>query len=245
MVELDSAYKKHGSKTTVFDVGNFDIFSSSLNTFVDARTHMCYIFFKALPQFSVLGIVEKQRGDFMAKLTHCKVCGTELSNGAKICPQCGQPRRKPFYRRIWFILLVIIVALNAVRSFNAARNERLHEQNGYGIFTLSDGSNVTAKDIQSLYNESAVAANNTYVGQTVTVTMEVTSIDSWYIEDYTGRVRFSCTDYVLHRWDYQKLSDIRVGDIVKVTGTIEGVIYDFRYVQLTHITSIDRIAKNA
>ena len=136
----------------------------------------------------------------MAKLTHCKVCGTELSNGAKICPQCGQPRRKPFYRRIWFILLVIIVALNAVRSFNAARNERLHEQNGYGIFTLADGTQISARDINALYDESPVAAKNTYAGQTATVTMEVTSISDWAIEDYISLIRFSYSDYTLTHW---------------------------------------------
>ena len=177
----------------------------------------------------------------MAKLTHCKVCGTELSNGAKICPQCGQPRRKPFYRRIWFILLVIIVALNAVRSFNAARNERLHEQNGYGIFTLADGTQISARDINALYDESPVAAKNTYAGQTATVTMEVTSISDWAIEDYISLIRFSYSDYTLTHWDYNALSSLRTGDVIRVTGTIENIGGGNWYIELSRITSLKKI----
>lgn len=177
----------------------------------------------------------------MPKLTRCKVCGTELSNGAKTCPQCGQPHRKPFYRRIWFILLVIIVALHAVRSSNIARNEHLHEQKGYGIFTLADGSQVTAKDINALYDESPVAAKSTYAGQTVTVTMEVTSISNWAIEDYISLIRFSYSDYTLTRWDYNALSSLREGDVIRVTGTIENIGGGNWYIELSHITSLKKI----
>ena len=177
----------------------------------------------------------------MAKLTRCKVCGTDLSNGAKICPQCGQPRRKPFYRRVWFILLIIIITLHAVRSFNIARNEHLHEQKGYGIFTLANGTEISSKDINALYDESPVAAQNTYVGQTATVTMEVTSISNWAIEDYISNVRFSYSDYTLTRWDYNALSSLRKGDVIRVTGTIENIGGGNWYIELSHITSLKKI----
>lgn len=177
----------------------------------------------------------------MAKLIRCKACGAELSADAKVCPQCGHPRRKPFYRRVWFILLIIIVSLHIFRSVNAARNEQRHEQNGYGVFTLSDGSEITAKDINALYDESAVAAKNTYVGQTATVTMEVTSISNWAIEDYTSLIRFSYSDYSLPRWDYNTLSSLRKGDVIRVTGTIENIGGGNWYIELTHITSLKKI----
>ena len=47
----------------------------------------------------------------MAKMTQCKACSKEIASNAKSCPGCGAKVSKPFYKKIWFwIVAVIIVA---------------------------------------------------------------------------------------------------------------------------------------
>ncbi|WP_092923883.1 DUF4352 domain-containing protein [Romboutsia hominis] len=45
----------------------------------------------------------------MAKLINCKSCGNEIASNAKACPKCGAKNSKPFYKKIWFWVLVVII----------------------------------------------------------------------------------------------------------------------------------------
>lgn len=45
----------------------------------------------------------------MAKLINCKSCGNQIASNAKACPKCGAKNSKPFYKKIWFWVLVVII----------------------------------------------------------------------------------------------------------------------------------------
>ena|GEM_PF-1747664 len=45
------------------------------------------------------------------KMVVCKSCNTPILKKAKICPNCGVKNKKPIYKRVWFIILVIILVL--------------------------------------------------------------------------------------------------------------------------------------
>lgn len=49
-----------------------------------------------------------------AKMTVCKTCNNPIAANAKVCPHCGAKNKKPFFKRGWFILLLVIVVLAAV-----------------------------------------------------------------------------------------------------------------------------------
>lgn len=51
-----------------------------------------------------------------AKLTTCKACGQEISAvGKKVtCPSCGHVHKKPFYKRAWFIILMVVIVLGTI-----------------------------------------------------------------------------------------------------------------------------------
>lgn len=58
------------------------------------------------------------------KMVLCRNCNTPIPKKAKICPSCGAKNKKPFYKRFWFILLVIIVAFGTFSSVKRHKNEK-------------------------------------------------------------------------------------------------------------------------
>ena len=52
------------------------------------------------------------------KTINCSQCKTEILKKAKICPNCGCKNKKPFYKKIWFWILIIIVISNLGHSVN-------------------------------------------------------------------------------------------------------------------------------
>jgi RNA polymerase subunit RPABC4/transcription elongation factor Spt4 len=53
----------------------------------------------------------------MSKTRKCKSCGAEISSkGKAVCPNCGLVHKKPFYKRWWFIVLVLLALIFAIPS---------------------------------------------------------------------------------------------------------------------------------
>ena len=50
------------------------------------------------------------------KMVMCRNCSTVIAANAKICPACGAKNKKPFYKRTWFVILVVIVAIGVIAS---------------------------------------------------------------------------------------------------------------------------------
>lgn len=51
-----------------------------------------------------------------SNLISCKSCGQMIAKSAKKCPNCGEKNKKPIYKRVWFIILCIIVLLGIAGS---------------------------------------------------------------------------------------------------------------------------------
>lgn len=50
------------------------------------------------------------------KIVICRNCNSAISKNAIICPHCGAKNKKPFYKRVWFIILAIIVVVGVIGS---------------------------------------------------------------------------------------------------------------------------------
>ena len=60
---------------------------------------------------------EKRRKEIMGKnITMCKTCGKDIAANAKVCPACGAKNKKPLFKRWWFWVIVICVAIGAMPS---------------------------------------------------------------------------------------------------------------------------------
>lgn len=51
-----------------------------------------------------------------SKLIPCKTCGAEIAKSAKSCPHCGAKNKKPFFKKLWFWVMVIILLCILVNS---------------------------------------------------------------------------------------------------------------------------------
>lgn len=45
----------------------------------------------------------------MAKMIKCKTCGADIASSAKSCPSCGAKNKKPFFKKVWFWVLIVII----------------------------------------------------------------------------------------------------------------------------------------
>ena len=54
----------------------------------------------------------------------CRNCNTPIAKNAKICPSCGAKNKKPFFKRWWFVLLVVILVLGGIGSINRNKKEK-------------------------------------------------------------------------------------------------------------------------
>lgn len=54
-----------------------------------------------------------------SKMVICRNCNNPISAKAKICPSCGAKNKKPFYKKVWFIILAIIVAIGVIASISS------------------------------------------------------------------------------------------------------------------------------
>ena len=78
----------------------------------------------------------------------CKHCGAEMAAGAKICPNCGGKNPKPIYKRVWFIILCILVLIGIIGSIAGGGDETedVNSNNDTAIETTIEATETEAPD---------------------------------------------------------------------------------------------------
>lgn len=68
------------------------------------------------------------------KMITCKTCNASIAKNAKRCPACGAKNKKPFYKRIWFYIAIIIIGCSITTAI----------QNNL-IYMIGEGNNIIDK----------------------------------------------------------------------------------------------------
>ena len=133
----------------------------------------------------------------MSKMVKCKVCGKEISKGAK-CPNCGKDSRCFFSRhKVLTVIggLVIIAALGSITGGNSNNKISDSKQTSVSVensdskqtSVSNENSNkkqmepelsISATELINAYNENEVKADKMYKGKIVEVNGIVDGIDS-------------------------------------------------------------------
>lgn len=76
----------------------------------------------------------------MDKMKNCKTCGAEMAASAKVCPACGAKNRKPFYKKVWFWLLILFVVVPTVSVISGSDGNYTSNGNNTPATSHSNGT---------------------------------------------------------------------------------------------------------
>lgn len=150
------------------------------------------------------------------KLKNCKHCGAEIAATAKKCPHCGGKNKKPIYKRVWFIILVVLII--AVIALGGGEEDLSNVE--YKSYTVDQ----MMKDL----DDNAVTASEKYMDQYVEITGELSNIDSdgTYISLLPVNDEWAITGVMCSIQDDEQLETVKkmnVGETVTLKGKVTDV----------------------
>jgi predicted nucleic acid-binding Zn ribbon protein len=171
------------------------------------------------------------------KLTTCTSCGATISKGGKItCPNCGKVNKKPVYKRTWFIILFVIIALAAVGNLIGGDDDSVADSaqpNTEDVVSNSveatkpDPIIITVDDLVDALDENALNASNTYKKAYVQMTGKLSNIDSsgdyFSLAPLNDPYSFSTIFCSIGKEHLDQVSNFKKDQEVTVIGTITDV----------------------
>ena len=184
----------------------------------------------------------------MSKMVKCKVCGKEISKGAK-CPNCGKDSRCFFSRhKVLTVIggLVIIAALGSITGGNSNNkisdskqtNVSVEDSNKQTNVSTENSNkkqmepelNISATELINAYKENEVKADKMYKGKIVEVNGIVDGIDSGISDNAIVTLsdgdEFSFDDVICYIDDenQDKACELNKGENVTIIGKADGEI---------------------
>ena len=185
----------------------------------------------------------------MSKMVKCKVCGKEISKGAK-CPNCGKDSRCFVSRhKVLTVIcgLVIIGALGSVTGGNSNNKISDSKQTSVSVENSDDkqtsvsneNSNkkqmepelsISATELINAYKENEIKADKMYKGKIVEVNGIVDAIDSGIDDKAIVRLSdgdefsFDNVQCCIDDENQDKACELKKGENVKIIGKADGEI---------------------
>ena len=134
-----------------------------------------------------------------SKMITCRHCGARIAAGAKICPQCGGKNKKPFYKKVWFWILIALILIggmgagggsgdsgNAVPAASGEKPESREEPaetedkapEKEGEEAAIEYTSVSVSQMMEDLKANAMKAADTYKGKYLEITGRLGTIDS-------------------------------------------------------------------
>ena len=185
----------------------------------------------------------------MSKMVKCKVCGKEISKGAK-CPNCGKDSRCFFSRhKVLTVIggLVIIGTLGSITGGNS--NNKISDNKQTSVSVENSDSkqtsvsnensnkkqmepelNISATELINAYKENEIKADKMYKGKIVEVNGIVDAIDSGIDDKAIVRLSdgdefsFDNVQCCIDDENQDKACELKKGDNVKIIGKADGEI---------------------
>ena len=185
----------------------------------------------------------------MSKMVKCKVCGKEISKGAK-CPNCGKDSRCFVSRhKVLTVIggLVIIGALGSVTGGNSNNKISDSKQTSVSVENSDDKQtsvsnensnkkqmepelNISASELINAYKENEVKADKMYKGKIVEVNGIVDGIDSDIDDKAVVRLSdgdefsFDKVSCYIDNDNQNKACELKKGQNVTIIGKADGEV---------------------
>lgn len=180
------------------------------------------------------------------KMTTCKSCGKEIAKSAKVCPNCGAKNKKPFYKAVWFwVLIVLIFALigSCSVSDNDGGESKNNEKTSITSTTKPEKAtvpttapteapivyeSVSVNDMMEALEGNALKAKDTYDDKYLEISGKLSIIDSngAYISVFPTNNDFAIVGvqcFVKNEQQKEDIMNLTVGDNVVIKGKITDV----------------------
>ena len=185
----------------------------------------------------------------MSKMVKCKVCGKEISKGAK-CPNCGKDSRCFVSRhKVLTVIagLVIIGALGSITGGNS--NNKISDSKQTSVSIENSDSkqtsvsnensnkkqmepelNISATELINAYKENEIKADKMYKGKIVEVNGIVDAIDSGIDDKAIVRLSdgdefsFDNVQCCIDDENQDKACELKKGENVTIIGKADGEI---------------------
>ena len=169
-------------------------------------------------------------------LITCKSCGKEIAKNAKACPSCGDKNTKPFYKRVWFIVLCIFIVISMIgsaggdneTSSNQSNTEQSQEtpvENEEVPITYEE---VSVDTLIEVLDSNALKAETTYNDKYLKITGRLGVIDSdgsyislCPVNDKWAFLGVQCS--IENEEQLAKVMEMKVDDTVVLSGQITEV----------------------
>lgn len=161
----------------------------------------------------------------MSKMIKCSVCNADVASSAKKCVACGAKIKKPFYKRLWFIALVVVCIIAAVSAGNSGNNSDTDTEKTPENATIIYEDCTVSQLIDAL-EENAFNAKNTYEGKYFRVTGKLKNIDASgeYFSLGSGDFEiYSVQCFLKNDEQKSRLANMNIEDTVTVKGKITDV----------------------
>ena len=185
----------------------------------------------------------------MSKMVKCKVCGKEISKGAK-CPNCGKDSRCFVSRhKVLTVIggLVIIGALGSITGGNSNNKISDNKQTSVSIENsdskqtsvsnensnkkqMEPELNISATELINAYKENEIKADKMYKGKIVEVNGIVDAIDSGIDDKAIVRLNdgdefsFDNVQCCIDDENQDKACELKKGENVTIIGKADGEI---------------------
>lgn len=113
----------------------------------------------------------------MNNMIKCATCNEEIAKNAKVCPKCGAKVKKPFYKKAWFwiiIVLVLMVAVNSGKDNDEASTKKPNVKEN----TPVEYTNVEISTLEADLDSNAALAKDNYNNTYVEFTGYLSNVDS-------------------------------------------------------------------
>ena len=170
----------------------------------------------------------------------CKTCQKEIPNKAQICIHCGVKIKKPFYKRVWFIGLVAVIAIGIIAGTgndNEPTSSPVQSEQKEIIYTPYDVSELMT-DLKTNALNAETKYNNQYVE--ITGQLDVIDSDGSYISLSPANDPFAILGvqcYIKSDEQKARVAQMSKDDIITLRGKITSVGEVFGY--SLNIDSID------
>lgn len=159
---------------------------------------------------------KEKRMEKKKKMKNCKHCGAEIAATAKKCPHCGGKNKKPIYKRVWFIVLIILII--AVIALGGGEEDLSNVE--YTSYTVDQ--------MMADLDDNAVKASEKYMDQYVEITGKLNTIDSdgTYIDILPADDEWAFVGAMCYIQDDEQLETVKnmaIGDTVTIKGKVTDV----------------------